>query len=416
MTKSQKLELRASEIRQRLNAISSLEGESLTGEIRSEADRLGTEYRDVETRRRAAIVAEDAAEERAAREAGREPDAEARERDRLGSRVSLERYIVAGRESRAVDGPEGEYNEALGMGRDAFPLRVLAPAREERATTDADAGAMQQTWLDRLFADTAAMRLGIGFPSVRPGVAAYPVTTAGASGAQRGRSEAVAEASWTVGVTELKPTRNSVRAVFTVEDAARLSGLEEALRRDLRMALTEAVDRAIFLGDGGANEDPGDITGLTTAAITEVALTQANKLKPSNTVARFAGMIDGRHAASPADLRIVATVGANTLWMSTIANSVAENQTIAQFLRASGLDWGVRGEIETDTVAGDFGAFVGRARGIAGAGVAPVWDQATLIRDPYSEAAKGEVALTLSYLWSFGLPRASNFQRLKFVA
>ena len=82
---------------------------------------------------------------------------------------------------------------------------------------------------------------------------------------------------------------------------------------------------------------------------------------------------------------------------------------------ASGMSWGVRGDIDDATTNGKFGAFVGRGRGIDGAGVAPIWDSAELIRDPYTSAAKGEVVLTLNYFWNFGLPRPSNFARLKFV-
>ena len=81
------------------------------------------------------------------------------------------------------------------------------------------------------------------------------MTTAGASAAQRGRAEAAADAAWTIGVTELKPTRNAVRAVFTEEDARRLPSLEASLRRDLGMALAEGVDRSIFLGDATATRD-----------------------------------------------------------------------------------------------------------------------------------------------------------------
>ena len=62
-----------------------------------------------------------------------------------------------------------------------------------------------------------------------------------------------------------------------------------------------------------------------------------------------------------------------------------------------------------------FGAFAGLPRGIEGAGVAPVWMSAQLTTDPYSNAAKGNVALTLSYLWNFALPRTDNFKRLKYV-
>ena len=343
-------------------------------------------------------------------------DAEARERRELEGRVEVRRYIGAAMEGGAVDGAEAEFNAALGMGAGAFPLRLIAPEREVRATTDTDAGVSQGTWLDRLFADTAAMHLGVSFRSVGPGVAAFPVTTAGASAAQRGRTEAAADAAWTVGVTEIKPTRNAVRAVFSVEDAARLRGLEDALRRDLRAALTEGIDRAVFVGDDGANENAGDITGLQThASVTEVTLAQAAKVKYADWMAKFAGMIDGKHAASQSDLRIVMSVGANTLLLSTMANA-NRNETVGQVLRGNGISWRVRGEIDAATTNGKFGAFIGLGRGIMGAAVAPVWEAARLIRDPYSGASKGEVAVTLQSLWGFDLPRAANFRRLKFAA
>ena len=58
MTNAQKLALRLSEVRQRLNEIAALEGDDFTDEVRAEADRLTAEYRDKETQHRAAIVAE----------------------------------------------------------------------------------------------------------------------------------------------------------------------------------------------------------------------------------------------------------------------------------------------------------------------------------------------------------------------
>ena len=400
--------------------------------LRLKARKLAREFREwlagddydaaeLETRQAAVSAAEERADALEAAEAAEngpdrvtEEDAEARELRQLRGRVEVRRYIGAAMEGGVVDGAEAEFNGALNMGAGSFPLRLLAP--ERRTTTDTEAGAMQGTWLDRLFAMTAAMRLGVSFRSVGPGVAAFPVTTAGASAAQRGRQEDAANAAWTVGVTEIKPSRNAVRAVFSVEDAARLRGLEDALRRDLRMALTEGVDRAIFKGDDGADENAADIVGLQTAAIGESTLTQANKIKGDKTLAVFAAMIDGKHAAAPGDLRIVATVGANTLWLSTLHNAAADSETVAGFLRRAGLSWSVRGEIEAATADGDFGAFVGLGRGINGAAVAPVWDAARLIRDPYSEAASGEIALTLQTLWGFKLPRPANFKRLKFAA
>ena len=115
------------------------------------------------------------------------------------------------------------------------------------------------------------------------------------------------------------------------------------------------------------------------------------------------------------DVRIVSSVGANKLWASTVFNSTVSNETIAQFLRNSGVTWTTRGSIETNTGAGNFGAFVGLARGNAGAARAAVWESATLIRDPYSQKTKGSVELVLNYLWAFAIPRVANFKRLKFV-
>ena len=258
---------------------------------------------------------------------------------------------------------------------------------------------------------------GWTFRSVAPGVASFPITTAGATGAQRAKEQEAAAAVWSVGLTELKPTRDAVHATFVMEDAARLPGLEDALTRDLGMALTDAIDKAIFVGDAGATGADADITGLQTAAdVVEKTITQANKVKGSAALQSFAELIDGKHAISADQLQTVLSVGAMQLWMYTLANSGnSVDTTILEFLRRAGITATSRADIETATTNDKFGAFIGRARGIEGAGVAAIWESAQLIRDPYSGAKKGEIALTLNYLWNFGLPRPANFARIKFV-
>ena len=237
--------------------------------------------------------------------------------------------------------PRGELNAAVGIGANRFPLELLAaPERrvartEDRETTAVDIQTMPRTWLDRLFAETAAMRLGISMESVPAGSASFPVTTAGAVSAQRGKDQAAADTAWTVAVTELKPKRNAATLKFSIEDTARIPGLESALTRDLRMALTEGVDRAIFIGDSGATPNAGDILGLQAAAITETTLSQASKIKGPETLEAFTGMVDGIHANTLGDLNIVAAVGAYRLWENTIINvtTATNNQTLAAFLR-----------------------------------------------------------------------------------
>lgn len=412
MRKSDKLQLEMSELREAVNG--ALEKDDMTDAERMEMQKKTKRMQEIEPEMRAAITLE-AAEDSELRN-GFTEDAETREFRALETRSNLSGYVSMAMTGGRIAGAELELNQALKIPEDHFPMRLLAPGAEHRASTAAEALAAQPRWVDRLFADTAAMALGMTFDSAAPGVQAYPVTTGGASSAQRGKAQAAADAAWTVGVTELKPTRNSVRAVFVIEDAARLPTLEEALTRDLRAALVEGVDRAIFIGDSTANPNAGDITGLTTASIDETTITQANKATGTGSMAPFANLIDGIHAATPADLKIVMAVGANAYWMAKNANTgAAVDTTVAEYLRRAGFNWTVRGNIEDSTVDGDFGAFVGLARGITGAGVAAIWDAAQLIRDPYSNAAKGEVALTMHHLWAFGLPRTSNFKRIKFV-
>ena len=336
--------------------------DALTDETRAELDTIETGTPDLERQLRAATVAVEAeeSEQREAAKAGAAgdlQDGEDRERAELRAKAKLGGYVSAAIEQRGAAGAEAEFNAAIGIAGNRFPLELLAPPEqraartEDREVTGADTATMPRTWLDRLFAETAAMRLGITMESVPVGAASFPVTTAGASAAARGKSQVAADAPWVVAVTELKPKRNATRLLFNLEDAARIPGLESALTRDLRMALTEGVDRSIFLGDATANPNAGDIVGLQTAVITETTLTQANKIKGPETLKAFTDLVDGIHANGLGDLNIVAAV----------------------------------------------------------------WEAGELIRDPYSGAAKGEVALTLCYLWDFGIPRTDNFARIKFV-
>ena len=419
----QKIQLKQSEMKVRLNAMLDTSAEDRSETFADDLSKLSKEVKGLEVELQAAILAQPEPEPAEVRTEDKPSEtAEDRELLELRAEVDFGRYVQAAMTGNGiVGGPEAELNDHLDLESNMFPLDLLVRSDvpedlEARAKRDGDASAMQRTWVDRVFADSAAMRVGISFESVGAGVATFPVTTAGGGGVQRGREQAVAESTYTFAVTELKPTRSSVRAVYSIEDNARLPGMASAILRDMRMGLTEAVDRAIFKGDAGADENTADITGLQTAAnVGEVTLTQSNKVKADETLKSFLSFVDGRYAIGMSDLRIVAAQGANTLWHSTIHNSAAENQTIARFLMAAGLMWTVRGEIASGSGNNAFGAFIGLGRGIRGAGVAPVWNRGILTTDPYSSAAKGEVNLTLHWLWNFGLPRPANFKRLKFA-
>ncbi len=425
MTHAQKKlrELRDRQARERGRMAELAIADELTDETRGEMDTIEGGTADLERQLRAATVAVEGeeAEQRQAGVADGSPasDAEDRERAELRGKVQMGSYVAAAIEQRSADGAEAEYNAAVGIAGNRFPLDLLAPPErraEDREATGLDTATMPRTWLDRLFSGTAAEAVGVTMESVPVGKSSHPVTATGATAAQRGKSEAAVDTAWTLSVTEMTPKRNAVRLLFNIEDTARIPALESALTRELRMSMTEGVDRAIFLGDNGASPDAGDIVGLTTATgLVEKTITQSNKVKGSNVLQAFAELIDGKAAMMASDLKAVFAVGANTLWSHQLANTGASvDTTIAEFLRRFGLQWMTRGDIEDTTADTEFAAFVGLGRGLDGSGVAAVWEAGELIRDPYSSSAKGEVALTLCYLWDFALPRASNFARVTF--
>ena len=256
MTAKQKIEIRLSEVRSRLNEVAGIEGDAFTDEIRSEADALQNEYRDLEVRHRAAIVAEtavlDDAERRHGAAGGGVADGEGAEFRALAGRVSVGRYVentmgafrsASARGLNLTGGAELEFNQAVGLGPDQFPLRLLAgPEPEVRATTSTDTTTKPKRWVDRLFADTAAEHLGIMLESVESGVASFPLTTGGGTPAQRGREQAAAAAAWTISATTFDPTRMSVYYEFANEDAMRVPGLEDSIVRDARKSLRERMD------------------------------------------------------------------------------------------------------------------------------------------------------------------------------
>ena len=213
MTSTQKrlrdLRERQSKERGRMAELALLE--TLSDEHRAELDTIESGVPDLERQ----LAPHDRRRGRRARAAGRRHRRGPARRRRgdaraaaLREKVSLSAYVSAAIEQRAADGAAAEYNAALGLAGNRFPLELLVPPEqrvarvETRATTNVDTITTPRRWLDRLFAGTAAARVGITMESVPVGSASYPVTTAGASAAQRARSvDSAADAAWTIGVT-----------------------------------------------------------------------------------------------------------------------------------------------------------------------------------------------------------------------
>ena len=192
MTNSQRLSVRLSEIRQRLNEVAGLEGDAFTAEIRAESEKLQTEFADKETQYRAAVVGEADAEKRALET---EPDAEMRERRALRGRASLGAFLLAANAGRRVDGPEAELQAAAKIG-DGIPLELWDVAQpEHRADVATDAPGTVGVNLDRIrpevFSQSVLPRLGVEMPRVESGTyASATISTSLTAGSQaKGRGE-----------------------------------------------------------------------------------------------------------------------------------------------------------------------------------------------------------------------------------
>ena len=244
MLKSQTISLRMSEIRESLN--SQVEDAPV-----EEREKLLNEYQESERRYRAELQIEGLAKETPSHPERRELRASASVTDYLRETLTGQRVTGAAAELRqetmkAADEP----------GR--MPWEALLPLAEPEQRADAHTPApsnvttTQQSILGRVFARSATMFLGVDMPSVPVGDADYPVLTAGASPAMKAAGAAQDAEAGTFTVSTIAPTRLTARYLLRVEDLARFAGMEEALRRDLRDALSDAMDRQVLAGDGTA--------------------------------------------------------------------------------------------------------------------------------------------------------------------
>ena len=171
MLTSTRLEIRASEIRTKLNELAG--AESLTDEQRTEVDALTQEYADNQVRYRAALVSEDTQESTV-----ETPDAEERERRELRGKARVSDFLASALTGRPVAGASAEYADAVGCpGR--VPLDLL-DTPEERAVTPGPASetvTSTRPTVPAAFARTDAAALGISMPMVAPGEAHYPALT-----------------------------------------------------------------------------------------------------------------------------------------------------------------------------------------------------------------------------------------------
>lgn len=390
MTTAQRLALRLSEIRQKLNELSGKDAptEAETEELRS----LSAEYPRLEERHRAATIAE-AHEEAEALDNGDPGDGEDRERRELRSRSRLSRYVGAALDGLPVDGAERELSAAAGC-PGAVPLELFEVRRSEveaRAVTPAPATTDENLApiVPAIFDRSAAAWLGISMPMVGTGDAGYPVLSTSLTGGVVAKSAEATEDAGAFTVTMAQPRRISGAFRFTVEDAARLSGMEEALRVNISSVLSDALDKQAVNGSGTGD---GTLNGLLNI-LTDPTAPAANAETFARYVAAAASHVDGLFAVDLGGVRQL--VGVQTYGHMAGAFRANEDSMTAEGWLMSRTG-GVRTSRRIAAPASNIQQAIVRRSNPAGDRIAvmPTWQGLQLIRDPYTAARKGEVVVT----------------------
>ena len=393
MTDSQKLALRRSEIRQRLNELQG--AEALTDVTRAEMDKLSSEYRDVETRWRASVAIEDAASNVGV--AG----SESRELQRMEGSANLGNIVAAVFDHRQVDGVEGELQKHYGLSSNYVPLSMLS---EDRAVTPAPANvnANQNRIVPQVFPRSAAAYLGIPQPSVGVGEQVYPVLTTGASVGTPAEGASQSETTGAFSAMKLSPQRFQASFYWSREDQATFVGMADALRQSLRGALSDKLDQYI-LADSTVGLLGGGITAPTNSQTSTSTWAQYKEA--------FTALVDGTYADTETDLSIV--VGSTT-WSKMRAayrTATASDSDAVMAIKEMGAT--IRVSAHIPAVASN------KQDAIATLGsyqhsVSPIWSGIGLIPDEISLSKTGGISLTAYMMAQFQVLRTNGIKRIRF--
>jgi HK97 family phage major capsid protein len=396
MLDSVKIQRRQSEIRQSLAEL--VGKETPTEDETRQMGALDTEYRQNETRYRAALIAEDS--ER--REAGAELETrEGKQWADLVAGFELRQVALALDEGRSLDGRTAEVVQELrsqgGFRGVPVPWQALEVRTGETVATGTPDPMQTRPIIDRLFPDSMAGRMGAQMISIDSGAVEWPVVTSSVTAGWADGETANVAGPTAYATTDraMKPDHNLGVQLKITRRSLKQSGaaLEAAIRRDMQGAMGAAMDRAVFLGTGADGQPLGVITGRATYGI---ALDEIDDLATWGAFrASVAAFMVGNAASGPGAVRAMIRP---ELW---------------DFMDGSIWDSG-SGLTEWDRLTRQIGSTFTTSNALAApagvpaattallatttGGVAPIfvgaWGAIDVIRDPFSDAQSGGLRIT----------------------
>ena len=403
MTKTQehfKIEEAQSELRSRVLEIRALPADKITPELEAERDTLDKKYGEGEEKFRASLKSL-----RDEQEAGTVVDTEALELRQLEARSSMGDIAAGVLSQHACEGASRELQQHHHLKPNQVPLALMrSPMVEERSSGvtpgPSDSGADQRPIIAAVFPQSVAAFLGINGQSVGVGEAAFAVVSTSASPGAPGEGADQAHSTAAFESASLVPSRLQASLFFTVEDAARIQGLSDALRMNLSEALSDELDDQILTNTSnglfsGSNLDDHDAGAVGTFVTLKKRVVY--------------DAIDGKYANNAGDLRVV--LGSASY---AFAGGVyrGNNSDVDALESITSKVAGIRVSSHVPAVASNKQELV-VARGAAQHVAVALWQGMDLIEDPFSLAKSGEVILTARMLHAIKILRKDGFRKVE---
>jgi len=407
-----KISRRQSEIR---SALALLVGkEKPTDDETKSMETMDAEYRNNETRYRAALIAEDT--ER--KEAGR--DLETRDgkawSDLIG-RFEMRQVALALDEGAVLKGPTAEVVQELRSkgGFRGIPIPWLALERRVGETVASGTPDPKDTKpiIDRLFPASVAGRMGAQMINIDAGLVEWPVVTSSVTAGWANGETASVAGSTAFATTDkaMNPSNTLGITMKITRKTLKQSGdaLEQAVRRDMSSAIESALDKAVFLGAGSSGEPAGVLVGsygITSTGIDAAASWAAFRAA----VTRF---MTANAAGGPGDVRLLIRPEIYDFMDDTLIEGTAVSEWDRLTKNISNIT------MSSNALAAPTGGPPTASKALLTTtvgGVAPVfvglWGAVDLIRDPFSDATSGGLRLTALTTADVTIARPAQLQIL----
>lgn len=398
MTALQKVQLRLSEIRKRMAELAGLE--TLTEEQTQEVEQLRAEFGQCETRQQALLIAG----EGEGNEETTEETPEEREYSELLAGASVAEVVVAAVEGRATDGQTAELQQHHELRANQVPLDLLLEQPEERTAgvtpAPANVGATQRPIIPAVFPMSHLSHLSIPQDRLMTGEAVYTVLSTSAAPGTPAKGAEQEHSTGAFSVKTLAPARIQASMFYAREDAARLAGLDAALRQNLNEALSDKLDERVL---------NNLLTGNT---LTQKDASKADTFE--SYLSRFAyERVDGRFAEDAMALRV--TVGTATY--ASMGSQYRDSTALNALMGLKAVTGGERGRsvrVSPHVPAVTSNKQPGLVRvGMRRDYAVGIWEGVTIIVDEVTQAKEGEIILTAVMLYAQSLLRAQGFAKIE---